>query len=66
MERIVKETGGAHIDRETTDPHTYFQHIAEELRTSYELACYQTNSGKDEPSGRLSFGRCKRDCGSGR
>jgi len=48
MDRIAKETGGAHIDTETTDPHTYFQHIAEELRTSYELAYYPTNSGKDE------------------
>jgi Ca-activated chloride channel family protein len=48
MDRIAKETGGAHIDTETTDPHTYFQHIAEELRTSYELAYYPTNSVKDE------------------
>ena len=48
MDRIAKETGGAHIDTETTGPHTYFQHIAEELRTSYELAYYPTNSGKDE------------------
>jgi len=48
MDRIAKETGGAHIDTETTDPHTYFQHIVEELRTSYELAYYPTNSGKDE------------------
>jgi Ca-activated chloride channel family protein len=48
MERIAKETGGAHIDAETTDPHTYFRQIAEELRTSYELAYYPTNSSKDE------------------
>jgi Ca-activated chloride channel family protein len=48
MDRIAKETGGAHIDAETTDPHTYFRQIAEELRTSYELAYYPTNSGKDE------------------
>jgi len=38
MDRNAKETGGAHIDAETTDPHTYFRQIAEELRTSYELA----------------------------
>jgi len=43
MDRIAKETGGAHIDTETTDPRTYFQHIAEEPRTSYELAYYPTN-----------------------
>jgi Ca-activated chloride channel homolog len=34
MDRIAKETGGAHIDAEVTDPHTYFKQIAEELRTS--------------------------------
>jgi Ca-activated chloride channel family protein len=48
MDRIAKETGGAHIDAETTDPHSYFRQIAEELRTSYELAYYPTNSDKDE------------------
>jgi Ca-activated chloride channel family protein len=48
MERIAKETGGTHIDAETTDPHTYFRQIAEELRTSYELAYYPTNAGKDD------------------
>jgi Ca-activated chloride channel family protein len=48
MDRIAKETGGAHIDAETTDPRTYFRHIAEELRTSYELAYYPTNAAKDD------------------
>ncbi len=48
MDRIAKETGGAHIDAEVTDPHTYFRQIAEELRTSYELGYYPTNSGSDE------------------
>jgi Ca-activated chloride channel family protein len=48
MERIAKETGGTDIDAETTDPHTYFLQIAEELRTSYELAYYPTNKAKDE------------------
>jgi Ca-activated chloride channel family protein len=48
MDRIAKETGGAHIDAEVTDPHTYFRQIAEELRTSYELGYYPTNSDKDE------------------
>jgi Ca-activated chloride channel family protein len=47
MDRIAKETGGAHIDAERTDPHTYFRQIAEELRTSYELAYYPTNRAKD-------------------
>jgi Ca-activated chloride channel family protein len=48
MDRMAKETGGAHIDAETTDPHTYFRQIAEELRTSYELAYYPTNADRDE------------------
>ena len=48
MDRIAKETGGAHIDAQETDPHTYFQQIAEELRTSYELAYYPTNRAKDD------------------
>src|SRR5208283_1594010 len=47
MDRIAKETGGAHIDAEHTDPHTYFRQIAEELRTSYELAYYPTNKTRD-------------------
>ena len=48
MERVAKETGGSHIDAQKTDPHTYFREIAEELRTSYELAYYPTNRAKDE------------------
>ncbi len=47
MERVAKETGGAHIDAEHTDPHTYFKEVAEELRTSYELAYYPTNKSHD-------------------
>jgi Ca-activated chloride channel family protein len=48
MDRIAKETGGMPIDAETTDPHTYFRQIAEELRSSYELAYYPTNPAKDD------------------
>ncbi len=48
MDRIAKETGGQAIDAETTDPKTYFQQIAEELRTSYELAYYPTNPLPDD------------------
>ena len=48
MQRIAKETGGIHIDARNTDPHTYFRQIAEELRTSYELAYYPTNRAKDD------------------
>src|SRR5580704_3243150 len=48
MDRIAKETGGDAIDSEATDPKTYFQQIAEELRTSYELAYYPTNPLPDD------------------
>lgn len=48
MDRIARETGGMHIDAEATDPHTYFKQIAEELRSSYELAYYPTNPVKDQ------------------
>jgi len=48
MDRIAKETGGAHIDAGTADPHTYFRQIADELRTSYELAYYPSNPIKDD------------------
>ena len=47
MDRIAKETGGAHIDAETTDPHTYFREIVDELRSSYELGYYPSNPLKD-------------------
>jgi Ca-activated chloride channel homolog len=43
MDRVARETGGAHIDAETTDAHVYFREIAEELRTSYELGYYPTD-----------------------
>jgi Ca-activated chloride channel homolog len=48
MDRVAKETGGAHIDAETTDAHTYFRQIAEELRTSYEVGYYPSKAGKDD------------------
>jgi Ca-activated chloride channel family protein len=48
MDRIAKETGGDAIDADTTDPKTYFHQLAEELRTSYELAYYPTNPLPDD------------------
>ncbi|HET7870905.1 MAG TPA: VWA domain-containing protein [Terriglobales bacterium] len=47
MERIARETGGAHFDAKTVNPHQYFKEIAEELRTSYELAYYPSTPLKD-------------------
>jgi Ca-activated chloride channel family protein len=48
MDRVARETGGAHIDAEPTDAHVYFRQIAEELRTSYELGYYPTDPLKDD------------------
>jgi Ca-activated chloride channel family protein len=48
MDRVARETGGAHIEAETTDAHVYFRQIAEELRTSYELGYYPTDPLKDD------------------
>jgi Ca-activated chloride channel homolog len=48
MDRLAKESGGTHIDAETTDPKTYFPTIAGELRSSYELAYYPTSPVKDD------------------
>jgi Ca-activated chloride channel family protein len=48
MARIAKETGGTDIDARKTNPHEYFRQIAEELRTSYEIAYYPVNKNKDE------------------
>lgn len=46
MDRIAKETGGSHIDAETTDPHTYVREIADDLPGSYEMG-YRSNPSKD-------------------
>ncbi|MGC1617020.1 MAG: VWA domain-containing protein [Candidatus Acidiferrum sp.] len=48
MDRVARETGGAHIDAEATDPHAYFKQIAEELRTSYEVGYYPKDPLKDD------------------
>jgi VWFA-related protein len=48
MDRVARETGGAHIDAEATDAHVYFRQIAEELRTSYELGYYPADPMKDD------------------
>lgn len=47
MDRIAKETGGLHMDAKEMAPAAYFHTIAEELRTSYEVAYYPTNKIKD-------------------
>lgn len=53
MDRIAKDTGGAHIEAKVLDPHEYFQQIAEELRTSYTLSYYPSNPMRDESFRRI-------------
>jgi Ca-activated chloride channel family protein len=48
MDRIARETGGMHIDAREVDPRTYFQRIAEELRTSYDIGYYPSTAAKDD------------------
>jgi VWFA-related protein len=47
MERVARETGGTQFDARAVKPRAYFQQIAEELRTSYELAYYPSTPLKD-------------------
>jgi Ca-activated chloride channel family protein len=47
MDRIAKETGGLHINAERTAPDVYFQQIAEELRSAYDVGYYSANKVKD-------------------
>jgi VWFA-related protein len=61
MERIAAETGGAHIDARKSDPKTYFHEIAEELRSSYELAYYPTNHKKDDAFRKITVRPKKED-----
>jgi Ca-activated chloride channel family protein len=48
MDRMARETGGEAIDAGTVDPKVYFRQIAEELRSSYELAYYPSNPISDD------------------
>ena len=47
MDRIARETGGTQFDARAVGPHTYFRQIADELRTSYDLAYYPSTPLKD-------------------
>jgi Ca-activated chloride channel family protein len=48
MERVAKETGGAHFDARAMDPHEYLQEVADDMRASYELAYYPQRAMQDE------------------
>ncbi|MBS1841739.1 MAG: VWA domain-containing protein [Acidobacteria bacterium] len=60
MDRLAKDSGGAHIDARAMDPKEYFQQIADELRTSYTLSYYPTNPMKDQNFRRITV-RPKQD-----
>jgi Ca-activated chloride channel homolog len=47
MDRVAKETGAWNVDAKATNPQEYFQKIAEELRTMYEVGYYPANPIKD-------------------
>jgi Ca-activated chloride channel family protein len=47
MERLARETGGAHYDARAGDIREWFQEIGEELRATYELAYPSTNPNRD-------------------
>ena len=47
MDRLARETGGAHYDARTGDIRKWFQDIGEELRATYELAYQSTNPNRD-------------------
>ena len=47
MDRIAGDTGGASFDATQMKPEEYFKQIEEDLRSSYEVGYYTTNSAKD-------------------
>jgi Ca-activated chloride channel family protein len=47
MDRIAGDTGGASFDATQMKPEEYFKQIEEDLRSSYEVGYYTTNSVKD-------------------
>jgi Ca-activated chloride channel homolog len=50
MNRIAQETGAADFDAQQGDIRTWFEQIADELRSSYELAYYPTGNASPEGS----------------
>ncbi|HXN65044.1 MAG TPA: VWA domain-containing protein [Candidatus Acidoferrales bacterium] len=47
MDRIAADTGAAAFDSSQMKPEEYFKQIEEDLRSSYEVGYYTTNSAKD-------------------
>ncbi len=48
MERLARETGGAHFDAREKDLATHFREIGDDLRASYTLAYHSTNPSADD------------------
>jgi Ca-activated chloride channel family protein len=47
FDRVAFATGGAHSDARHEQLRRHFQHIGEEMRSSYELAYHSTNPARD-------------------
>jgi Ca-activated chloride channel family protein len=48
MARIARETGGADFDAREKNLASHFREIADDLRSSYELAYHPTNVADDK------------------
>lgn len=60
MDRLALETGARAFDAKRGDPGDLFRQIGEELRSSYEIGYYSTNSAKDSSFRKVSV-RLKRE-----
>jgi len=60
MDRVAKETGAWNVDAKEMNATEYFQKIAEELRTMYEIGYYPANPMKDDRFRKIVI-RPKRD-----
>jgi len=60
MDRVAKETGAWNVDAKEMNATEYFQKIAEELRTMYEIGYYPSNPMKDDSFRKIAI-RPKRD-----
>ncbi len=60
MDRLARETGGAHFDAREKDLATHFREIGDDLRASYTLAYHSTNPAADNSFHKIVV-RSKRD-----
>lgn len=55
MNRMAEETGGGKFDAKRMNPHEYLREIADDLRTSYDLAYYPARPLKEEAFRKLTI-----------